>query len=204
MAEKVDLYKLYADEYKAGQNPAFVEVCPAWYLGIEGQGAPGGESFGHRLGALYSVAFTIKMASKFAGQDYAVSKLEGLWWGSQGEDMMEEPTDQWNWKLLIRIPAFITGEDRFVALETLRKRGKDEYVEEVRIEQLEEGRCVQLLHVGPYTEERENINRMRDFARENGFEFRGLHHEIYLSDPRRVAPEKLRTILRHPVRKANV
>src|SRR5687767_9338166 len=145
MAEKVDLYKLHSEEYKAGRNPAFVEVGPASYLAIDGRGDPAGDSFQNRLGALYAMAFTMKMASKFAGRDYAVAKLEGLWWGSQGEDMMEESPDEWNWKLMIRLPEFIVESDLAATRETLGKRRKEEYTQEVRIESLTEGKCVQIL-----------------------------------------------------------
>ena len=204
MAEKVDLYKLHAEEYKAGRNPAFVEVGPARYLAIDGRGDPGGDSFQNRLGALYAMAFTMKMASKFAGRDYAVAKLEALWWGSQGEELMEESPDEWNWRLMIRLPEFISDSDLEATRETLQKRRKEEYTPELRIETLTEGRCVQILHVGPYTAERESIAKMRAFAEASGFHFHGLHHEIYLSAPRRVSPESLKTILRHPVRPLDV
>lgn len=140
--EKVDLYKLHKADYAAPKKPVLLEVAPARYLGIDGEGKPGGEEFQARVGALYGAAFTIKMTRKFAGKgDYAVCKLEGL----------------------------------------------------------DEGQCVQMLHLGPFDAERETIAVMRAFMDEEGLTRRGLHHEIYLSDPRRVAPERLRTILRLPV-----
>src|SRR6185295_9183416 len=105
MPEKLDLYKEHASEYAAKTQPAFVTISPARYLAIAGRGEPGGEAFSSAIGGLYNVAFTIKMSSKFAGQDYAVSKLEGLWWADDSAaDFMSVPREQWNWKLLIRIP----------------------------------------------------------------------------------------------------
>jgi hypothetical protein len=131
----------------------------------------------------------IKIAKKFAGQDYAVSKLEGLW-----------PADTKRiWTLIIRIPDFVGAKDLKEAVQKLRAKGKDPEVAEVGIEKLNESRCAQVRHVGSYDRVGEAIEILRKFAGEQGLAFRGEHHEIYLSDPRRVAPGKLRTIVRHPV-----
>ena len=141
------------------------------------------------------------MASKAAGRDYVVCKLEGLCWSDRrGCDFSRLPPHQWSWKLMIRAPRFITPGDREDAVDTLTKKGKAPEVAEVQLETVEEGLCVQALHVGPYSQEAQTIAAMRAFAEEQGLSFHGKHHEIYLSDPRRVPPERLRTILRHPVR----
>ena len=199
---KLDLYKLHKAEYAATRKPALVELKPATYLAIAGQGAPGGEAFTASIGALYGVAFTIKMTRKFAGkQDYAVCKLEGQWWTEPDSDFGKLPPEQWRWKLLIRTPDFISEADLRQAVAVLLKRGKGEDVKRVRLESLAEGPCVQMLHVGPYDKECETIAVMQTFAQKKGLEFSGKHHEIYLSDPRRVPPERLKTILRHPVRR---
>ncbi|MBI4600594.1 MAG: GyrI-like domain-containing protein [Planctomycetes bacterium] len=199
--EKIDLYKLHKDEYAASREPRLVETGKATYLAISGQGAPGGEAFTASIGALYGMAFTVKMTRKFAGlQDYAVCKLEGLWLGAgQGADLAAIPKDQWRWKLLIRTPDFVTAEETRKAAALLLKRGKGEEVKRVRLESLAEGRCVQMLHVGPYEKEGESIDAMRAFAEKAGLRLLGPHHEFYLSDPRRVSPERLKTILRQPV-----
>lgn len=199
-SEKLDLYELHKDEYATPKKPQLIKVKPAKYLGITGRGAPGGEVFAQKLGALYNVAFTIKMAEKFAGSDYKVSKLEGLWWGNaDNEDFLLTPREEWNWKLIIRTPDFITKKHLQNAIASLRDKGKPAEVSEVKLETIKEGVCVQMLHVGPYTEEIKSIEVMKDFARQQGLRFHGLHHEIYLSDPRRVAAERLKTILRMPV-----
>lgn len=199
--DKIDLYKLNKTEYVATQKPALVELKPASYLAISGQGAPGGEKFTTSIGALYGVAFTIKMTRKFAGnQDYAVCKLEGQWWSEPASDFAKLPQDQWLWKLLIRTPDSITKADLRQAVAVLLKRGKGEDVKQVRLESLAEGLCVQMLHVGPYNMEHETIAVMSAFAQKKQLAFSGKHHEVYLSDPRRVPPERLKTILRHPVR----
>ncbi len=200
---KIDLYKLHKNEYTATRKPALVDTKPATYLAIAGQGAPGGERFTASIAALYGVAFTIKMTLKFAGkQDYAVCKLEGQWWSEPAQDLAKLPPDQWHWKLLIRTPEFISQSDLGQAVAVLLKRGKGVDVKQVWLENLTEGRCVQMLHVGPYEKEYQTIAGMRTFAEKHELQFSGKHHEIYLSDPRRVPPERLKTILRQPVRRS--
>lgn len=196
---KLDLYKLHRAEYVMPKKPVLVHIKPAQYLAIGGQGAPGGDRFTACLGALYAMAFTIKMTRKFAGkQDYAVCKLEGQWFFDR--DPAAIPRDEWKWKLLLRTPDFIPSSDLDRAATTLLRKGKEPEVKQVELETIKEGQCVQMLHVGPYDRESETIERMRAFAAEKGLSFSGPHHEIYLSDPRRVPPERLKTILREPVR----
>ena len=200
MNAKLDLYKLHKAEYVTPKNPVLVRMKPAQYLAITGQGAPGGERFTACIGALYGAAFTIKMTRKFAGkQDYAVCKLEGQWFFKG--DLAKIPRDKWKWKLMIRTPDFISQKDLKAAVATLLKRGKSREVEEVELETIDEGQCVQMLHVGPYDKECETTALMQSFAEAKGLKFAGPHHEIYLSDPRRVPPERLKTILREPVAK---
>jgi len=184
---KLDLYQTYKAEYATPRRPVILRVAEATYLGIAGRGTPGGEAFQEAVGALYAVAFTTKMASKSAGKDYAVCKLEGLW------------KDQWSWRLLIRTPDFIGTPELEATRRNLAEKGKGPLIDQVELTPLNENLCVQMLHVGPYDREPETIRRMEDFAAGQGYRFNGLHHEIYLSDPRRVTPEKLRTILRMPV-----
>jgi len=200
--EKIDLHKQHKSEYAAKRTPALVTVGPAKYLAIAGAGSPGGEDFQVRVGALYAVAFTVKMASKFAGRDYKVCGLEGLYWADEpgAGGAFDRDTKELSWKLLIRVPEFIDARQLDQAAEALREKGKAPEAGDVRLEALEEGLCVQMLHVGPYDAQQEALEAMSGFARDNGVCFDGRHHEIYLSDPRRVAPERLRTILRHPVR----
>lgn len=199
-AEKLDLYKVHKAEYVTPKEPVLIEVKPAKYLTILGKGAPGGEVFQARLAALYSLAFTVKMTKKFAGQDYRVCHLEGLWWSSSKKKcIFDQPPENWEWKLIIRVPDFITERDLKDAVATLKARGKSANAGLVRLETIQEGRCVQALHVGPYSKEPETIARMKALSEKKGLSFQRLHHEIYLSDPRRVPPERLRTILRQPV-----
>jgi hypothetical protein len=197
-AKKLDLYAKHTNEYVAGKLPALVRVGPAKYLSISGRSAPNADEFHRAIGALYNVAFTIKMARKLAGFDYTVTKLEALWW-LDGAPVEPTPTTVWNWQLLLRVPPFISSRELYDTIDSLIAKGKSEEVRRVTLVDIDEGPCVQILHTGPYTEERESIAKMRAFAERAGRTFSGKHHEIYLSDPRRVKPEKLKTILRQPV-----
>jgi hypothetical protein len=196
---KLDLYKELKSEYVTPKTPAIVETAKAKYLTVIGEGDPSGEVFQKAIAALYSVAYTIKMTKKFHdGVDYKVCALEGLWdIIENGETIADR--NRWRWKLMIRVPDFIRATDLRAAAKQLIEKGKPEDVKAVQLEALKEGPCVQVLHLGPYSEEGPDIERMREFAASKGLQFRGLHHEIYLSDPRRTKPERLRTILRCPV-----
>jgi len=200
-ASKLDLYRLFAAEYVAPRSPALVATKPARYLAAAGSGDPNAPAFGEKVGALYAVAYTLKMARKRAGKDFKVAGLEGLWWGVGGKGwMIARSRGGWRWKVLIRMPAFVTAREVSRAVKQLLARGKAKAVGRVKLERLAEGRCVQMLHVGPYVDEGPTMDAMLAFAKAKGLKFTGKHHEIYLSDPRRVPPAKLRTILRHPVR----
>jgi hypothetical protein len=189
----------FKDEYKASKKPALLKLGTLSYLSIDGQGEPGGEAFSDRIGALYGAAYTIKMTRKFGGlQDYAIGKLEAQWW-AETPNFADSPKERWRWKLMIRTPAFVKKAELKKAVDVLLKRGRSAAVKDARLETLREGRCVQMLHVGPYERERDTIAIMKAFAESQGLALSGRHHEIYLSDPRRVTPEKLKTILRHPV-----
>ena len=199
-SEKLDLFKLHRAEYAAPKKPVLLDVGKAHYLVADGKGAPGGEEFQLRVGALYAAAYTLKFVSKQAGRDYAVSKLEAVWWADGKKELDQVPQGRWRWQLMIRRPEFIGKKELGAAVKVIRDKGKTPGIEAVGLESLTEGRCVQMLHVGPYDREHETIAAMQALAEENGLAFHGRHHEIYLSDPRRVAPQKLKTILRRPVR----
>ncbi len=199
--QKLDLLKEHKADYAAPKKPVILNIAAAKYLAIDGQGAPGGEEFQQAVGALYAGAFTMKMASKSKGRDYAVCKLEALWW-ADGVSFPEARPEQVRYKLMIRTPEFIAESDLNDTFDVLRKKDKTPRGGDLRLESLDEGRCVQMLHVGPYDREAETIQQMQAAATAEGLALHGLHHEIYLSDPRRVPPDRLRTILRHPVRPA--
>jgi hypothetical protein len=200
---KIDLFQAHKADYAAPRKPVVLRIAKAGYLGIAGRGAPGGETFQQAIGALYQAAFTVKMASKSAGRDYAVCKLEGLLWADSGRSLTTVPKDQWRWRLLIRTPDFIGKGELTTAREKLAEKNKEPLCKEVELTTLDEGQCVQMLHIGPYDQEPETVRQMEAFGAGLGYRLEGHCHEIYLSDPRRVAPEKLRTILRIPAKPLN-
>jgi hypothetical protein len=189
---KLDLFALHHDEYTVTRRPRLVNVGPALYLVIDGEGEPSGELFNQRLAVLYAVAYTLKMARLRIGRDYALGRIEVV--------IDQSPNDGAQWRLLMRTPDFISPEEVMCAAETLRDRGYGPLVDEVRLESITEGPCIQALHIGPTDSASETMDRVRSFAAGEGLEFRGPHHRIYLSDPRRVSPDRLRTILREPVK----
>jgi hypothetical protein len=194
---KLDPYKDHKAEYVAPKEPALVNTTKAKYLTCSGQGEPGGDAFQNAIAALYTVAYAVKMTKKLAeGVDYKVCTLEALY---DLDPQTIADRKSWKWKLMIRIPDFIQTADLKNAVKQAMERGKSENVMAVKLESLSEGKCVQILHVGPYDQEEAACEKMKQFAESCHLHFRGLHHEIYLSDPRRIPPERLRTILRHPV-----
>ncbi len=202
-ATKLDLYKLHAAEYVKPKRPTLLATKPARYLAIDGTGDPNGPAFAKAVGALYAMAWTVKMGKRQLGQDFKVPGLEGLWWCAgckPSEWIVDRSRRTWRWTLLLRMPETVKARCLVMAREMLEEKGRGEGVAAVRLERLAEGKCVQMLHVGPYATEAATIDAMLAFAREQGVRFTGKHHEIYLSDPRRTAPAKLKTLLRHPVK----
>ena len=139
---KIDLYKLHKDEYASPRKPALVTLGQARYLSVEGQGEPGGEDFQAKVGALYAMAYTIKMTRKGSGDpDYTVCKLEAQWWSSRkGKECHEIPGAEWRWRLMIRTPDFVETAELDTAAAALESKGKGEHAREVTFESLEEGR----------------------------------------------------------------
>ncbi len=203
---KIDVFKRHKDEYKAGKKPAVVQTTRGMYLAVNGRGAPGSDSFLAAITALYGMAYTVKMGRKSDGKgDYTISKLEGIYWSADGAVLDPAEMATWHWRLLIRTPEEVDGfdltaADLDLARTRLRAKKKDAGTDRVKLEYLEEGPCVQMLHVGSYESEPETLALMLAMCAEQGLTPHLQHHEIYLSDPRRVAPEKLKTILRMPVR----
>lgn len=204
MTSKID-FKTEIDAYRARPGRfRIVEVPDLQYLMIDGHGDPNtGPAFADAIEALYPLAYRLKFASKRAlGRDYVVMPLEGLWWADDMDSFTaSRDKSRWDWTLMIMIPDWIDHDMFAAALEQAAAKAGPRRLQEVRLGALAEGRCVQTLHVGSYDDEAETLSRMHhEFIPENGFRMVGRHHEIYLSDSRRVAPDKLRTILRQPVR----
>ncbi len=205
--ERIDLRKELKHLYAPSARKVEVVDVPGFrFVTVDGVIQPGetlatSQAFQAAIGALYGVSFTLKFMSKRQRQiDYAVMALEGLWWTDGGEfDFAEQ--EPWQWTLMMMQPAHITEAMYQEALQQIQEKKDNPALSRLRLETFHEGLCIQVMHIGPYSEESRTMERMKAFARENGYAYRGKHHEIYLGDPRRARPERLRTILRHPVQK---
>jgi hypothetical protein len=200
--EKIDLRKQLPHLWKASATkPVLVEVPALGFLMVDGEGDPNtSAAFQEAIEALYGLSYTLKFTSKMGGgADWKVMGLEGLWWADGPEAFRTRRKDEWRWTLMVAQPDVVTAEMAEAAAETLRQKKNPAALDRVRLERFEEGLSAQILHVGPYSEEGPMIERLQAFIRDEGHEPAGKHHEIYLSDARRTAPEKLKTLLRHPV-----
>jgi len=195
---KIDFAKIHKDLYTATGKIKEVSTDAATFLSVSGQGEPGGPVFQAAIQHLFSLAYTTKFMLKKAGKlDFAVGRLECLW---HGQDLERTPKCEWLWQLLIRIPDAVRATDlKEARKEILQKRQMD--TADVKRWAWKEGRCVQMMHVGPYDKVGETYKQLDEFARTQGLATACPGHEIYISDPRRVPPEKLKTIVRLPVRK---
>ncbi|MCD7060218.1 GyrI-like domain-containing protein [Pelagibacterium xiamenense] len=180
-----------------------VDVPPMRFLMIDGQGDPNtASSYADAVATLYAVAYALKFASKTQlDKDYAVPPLEGLWWSRDMTAFAARDKDKWPWTMMLMVPEWVGPRMIDDAITRTREKKAPAALDKLRVELFEEGRAIQALHTGSYDEEGPLIAKMHEEAIErHGFSLTGKHHEIYLSDPRRVAPEKLRTILRQPVK----
>lgn len=200
---KKDFKKEFSTCYqqKKGQI-SIVEVPEFQYLMIDGQGDPNAsQAFKEAVEALYSMSYKIKFANKANPDtpDYTVMPLEGLWWAEDMTDFASLDRSEWLWTMMILQPDFIDA----VLVEKVRSdlaKAKDlPGLPKLRFESMTEGLAAQILHIGPYSEEAPTIEKLHQYIHENGYELTGKHREIYLSDMRRTAPEKLKTIIRQPV-----
>ena len=208
-----DYKKEYKEFYLPKNKPAIVNVPKMNYIAVRGSGDPNEEDGGYKkaIGLLYAVAYTIKMSRKGDHKiegyfDYVVPPLEGFWQqdGVNGVDYAHK--EAFHWISVIRLPDFVTVEDFHWAVKTAVKKKKQDF-SKVEFLTVEEGLCVQCMHIGPYDDEPATVQMMHEFAKQEGYipdiTDKRLHHEIYLSDARKVAPEKLRTVIRHPIKLTN-
>lgn len=207
-----DFKKEYKEFYLPKDKPGIVDIPRMNYLAVRGQGDPNveGSEYKASIGLLYGIAFTIKMSKKGDHQidgyfDYVVPPLEGFWWqdGVTGIDYAHKET--FRFISVIRLPDFVTKADFDWAVAEASKKKKTDF-SKVEFLTVDEGLCVQCMHIGPYDSEPETIMRMEEYIAAQGYALdftdQRLHHEIYLSDARKVAPEKRKTVIRHPVKKA--
>lgn len=198
--DKIDLLKLHKADYIAPKNPQSCHVANAYYLTIDGVGAPGEDNFNDAVAALYAVAYTVKMTRKKNNQaDYVICKLEARYWSINKYCLSEQDKSQWHWQLMIRTPSHVKKSDIEQAAKVLSAKGKTDSVHKIKFIEHEFSHCIQMLHVGPYEEENRTLEQMLAFATEHQLSATGEHCEIYISDPRRIPAERLKTILRMPV-----
>ena len=204
-----DYKKEYKEFYMPKDKPSIVTVPPMNYIAVRGKGDPNQEDgeYKRAIGLLYGIAFTIKMSKKGDHQiegyfDYVVPPLEGFWWqdGVEGVDYAHKET--FNWISVIRLPDFVSKDDFDWAVAEATKKKKEDF-SKVEFFTYEEGLCVQCMHLGAYDDEPATVDKMHAYMAEQGYELditdERMHHEIYLSDARKVAPEKLKTVIRHPI-----
>jgi hypothetical protein len=202
---KIDFKKELKELYNPKKTVfSVVEVPEMQFLMVSGQGSPGvSQEYQDALEALYPMAYKLKFMSKQTlERDYVVPPLEGLWWAEDMSVFVSDDRDAWLWQMMIMTPEWIDAEMFAAAMAAVAKKGTPTALDKVRLEPFAEGLSVQILHVGPYADEGATIAALHhEFLPANGMVENGEHHEIYLNDPRRTAPEKLRTVLRQPVRR---
>lgn len=206
--EKVDLFKKHKAYYSAKTKPEIVEIEPASFLSLRGKGDPSTASYAQHIQALYTTAYTLKFMLKEQGKDFVVAKLEGLWWFDEtkygGVGITEAPNriprSEWEYRMLIRMPDFVSAVDVQEAAASAWDKKQMQHAKSVELYSMYEGKCVQMLHIGPFSTEPETLLQIQAFTQEHALQKNGTHHEIYLSDFRKVEPAKLKTILREPIK----
>ena len=201
--QKIDYKKELKHLYKPSAKKAeIIEVPSMNFLMIDGEGDPNtAPAFAEAIEALYAVSYTLKFRVKKGsiGIDYGVMPLEALWWTEDMATFSEEDKDAWSWTAMIMQPKLITGAMVEEAIAQVKEKKNPAALPLVRFEPFTEGTAAQILHIGPFSEEGSTIAKLHAFIEESGYRREGKHHEIYLSDIRRAAPEKWKTIIRQPV-----
>ena len=208
-----DFKKEYREFYMPKNKPEIVQIPKANYIAVRGKGDPNeeGGAYKQAVGILYAVAYTLKMSHKSDHKiegffEYVVPPLEGFWWQENSDGIDYRNKETFHWISVIRLPDFITKEDFDWAVETATKKKKMD-CSKAEFYTVEEGLCVQIMHIGPFDDEPATVAIMDQYLTDNGFEndmtATRLHHEIYLSDARKVAPEKWKTVIRHPIKKSS-
>jgi hypothetical protein len=197
---KVDLKKELKQLYNPSAKEISVVDVPAMnFLLVNGEGAPGSLQYVEAVEALFSVAYTIKfMVKKTKGVDFGVMPLEGLWWMEDMNKFSVDRKEEWKWTALIMQPKYVAAEDFKVAVEQVGRKKNPSALFKVRFESFKEGTVAQIMYIGPFSDEGPTIKKIHEYIQKSGHTLRGKHHEIYLNDPSKTAPHKLKTILRQP------
>lgn len=200
LMDKIDFKQLFKPYYSPKSNqPEIVDLPAMKYLSLEGHGAPASPGFQLAIQAIYGAAYTIKFSRKKAGQapDYSLGPLETKWWTPGKPDFDARHPESWQWQALLWQPDSITNRDLAAAITTLQQKKPGPPYAQLRLIDLAAGPIAQVMHIGPYSQEEPTITALRHFITERHRTITGHHHEIYLGDPRRTKPEKLRTIIRY-------
>jgi hypothetical protein len=202
--ETLELKKLYSALYKPSAiAPVVLDVPPLRFLMIDGIGNVGGTDFRESMTALYGLAYPVKFAAKKQlSLSYPVMPSEGLYWDAdEGRDAAPASPERTAWRLMILLPDAVNAELVDEVRTKVHAKKNVPHLDDIRVQTYSEGKSVQILHVGPYADETGAVDRLLAFAQQRGYKAAGSHHEIYLNDPNKTAPEKLKTVLRYPVRK---
>lgn len=199
--EPFDWKEAYKELYAPPCKPVLVTVPPMSFLMVDGTGDPNtAPEYREAVEALYSVAYTLKFALKKAGgPEFKVAPLEGLWWADNMNAFLDADRAAWQWTMMIAQPEFVTAEQVDAAIAEAGRKKPLPALPRLRCARFDEGLCAQVMYVGPYAAEGPTIAALHGFIAQQGGALRGKHHEIYLGDPRRSAPEKLKTIIRQPL-----
>ena len=204
--QKIDLRKAWKHLYKPSPKKVELADVPQMnFLMIDGQGDPNtSQEFQVAVEALFGVSYTAKFIVKKSetAVDYSVMPLEGLWWMDNMAEFSIERKDEWKWTAMIMQPEYVTRDLLQAAMEQVEKKKNPPALSKLRFESYPEGQAAQIMHIGPFAEEGPTIEKIHQYIKANGYELSAKHHEIYLSDFRRAAPEKMRTIIRQPVKAA--
>lgn len=206
---KTDLSKQYKDYYSAKTSPSLLSLPAAQYISLVGMGDPNDPHFAANISAIYSTAYTVKFACKATGNDFTVPKLECQWWYDEllypnltiTDAPINIPRSDWHYRLLLRLPDIATPQMVTNAANTVFNKKGIKEAQQIAYYQLPAMQAVQILHIGPFATEHDSLIVLNNYMQQNNLLKDGLHHEIYLSDFRKTAPEKLKTILREPSRK---
>ena len=200
--KKIDFKKEFAELYRPSKaKVSLVDVPAMKFLMVDGKGDPNTSAeYASAVEALYSVSYTLKFMVKKGEMaiDYAVMPLEALWWVEDMAEFSTEKKDDWLWTAMIMQPDFITKEMVSTAMEEVERKKNPKALRKLRFETFKEGSCAQIMHLGPFSEEGPTIEKVHSYIESQGFRLHGKHHEIYLSDIRRAAPENWKTVVRQP------
>lgn len=203
---KIDFKKELKDLYLPKPDAVVLVTVPAMkFLMIDGKGYPGDNpEYQDALEVLYGMSYTLKFTMKKKEVDpfdWTVPPLEGLWYADDPAVFRSGELDEWKWTMMIMQPDRISGEDVSRGIADLKGKKNPKAIEKLYFKTFDEGLCAQIMHVGPYSEEAPTIDKLHAYISDNGYTFNGEHHELYIGDPRRTAAEKLKTVIRHPIRK---